>query len=118
MSTEVLFSDSSCEDEIHAAERELAAFFEAVKRLFGPRQARLAAEDWLYQADLTDSSHGATSRDWRVVTIAASTRLANRLTVETDHQMSLAASLLVSVSPETKVLPIPSSGCFPSAFPV
>ena len=45
MNTEVQFSYSNCADEVHAAERELAAFTGAVTKLFGPEQARLSAED-------------------------------------------------------------------------
>ena len=51
----------------------------------------------------------STSRDWRAVTIAASARLANRVTV-TLHRTPLVAST------DTKVSPIPSSNCFQSTL--
>jgi hypothetical protein len=116
MKTEESFGDSTCEDEIHAAEQELAAFIEAVKKLFGPRQARLAAEDWLNECNLLDNSLRSTSRDWRAVTVAASARMALRLTVEAHHEMSFAASPVAAVGTDTKLLPIPSSNCFASAL--
>jgi len=61
------------------AEREFSAFISAVKELHGPEQAQLSAVDWLDQLELMDRQPGSTSRHWRVVTIAASERLANRL---------------------------------------
>jgi hypothetical protein len=61
------------------AERELGAFIGAVTELFGPEQVRLAAEDWLDELLLMETLPGLTSRDWRLITIAASARLANRV---------------------------------------
>ena len=61
------------------AKRELGAFISAVTELFGSEQARLAAEDWLDELLLTEIQLGLTSRDWRLITIAASARLANRV---------------------------------------
>ena len=61
------------------AERELGAFISAVTELFGFEQARLAAEDWLDELSLMEALPGLTSRDWRLITIAASARLANRV---------------------------------------
>jgi hypothetical protein len=63
------------------AERELGAFISAVTELFGSGQARLAAEDWLDELLLIETVPGLTSRDWRFITIAASARLANRMTI-------------------------------------
>ena len=79
------YSNSTYEDEAHLAERELAAFLGAVKELYGPAQARLSAEDWLDESDLMDSPPRSAGRDWRAVTVAASARLANRLTTVKDH---------------------------------
>ena len=62
------------------AERELGAFISAVTELFGSEQATLAAEDWLDELVLMEALPGLTSRDWRSITIAASARLANRVT--------------------------------------
>jgi hypothetical protein len=61
------------------AERELGSFISAVTELFGSEQARLAAEDWLDELALMEALPGLTSRDWRLITIAASARLANRV---------------------------------------
>jgi hypothetical protein len=109
MDKEESFCNSTCEDQMDMAERELSAFIRAVTELFGPEQARLSTEDWLDELELKDSSLRATSRDWRAVTVAASARLANRGTSARDHR-TLAAST------DTKVLPILSSNCFASAL--
>jgi hypothetical protein len=74
-------SSSNCAIEIEIAERELSAFIRAVTQLFGPDEAKLSAEDWLDELELVGSQHRATSRNWRVVTIATAARLANRLAV-------------------------------------
>lgn len=74
------FDRPTCTDVMTMAERELAAFISAVTELFGSGQARLSAEDWLDELELMDSLPGSTSRDWRRVTVAASARLASRLT--------------------------------------
>src|SRR6266481_9054903 len=60
------------------ADRELGAFISAVTELFGPEQARLAAEDWLDELVSMETLPGLTSRDWRLITIAASARLLAR----------------------------------------
>ncbi len=70
----------NCADLITMAERELGAFFTAVTELFGSEQARLSAKDWLDELELMDSLPGSASRDWLRVTLAASARLASRLT--------------------------------------
>ena len=86
------FSTLAYMDQMHMAERELGAFVRAVTKLFGPEQARLAAEDWLDEAEDRDSPPRSTNRDWRTVTVAASARLANRFTVTQNHPTPLAAS--------------------------
>ena len=63
-----------------AAEQELAAFFNAVKQLFGREQAELSAKDWLDELARIDGLSSST-RDWRLVTIKASARLATRVNV-------------------------------------
>jgi len=63
---------------MNRAERELAAFFRAVKELFGPEQAELAVEDWLQELVAIDGPPVAT-REWRRVTVNAARRLAGRL---------------------------------------
>ena len=67
------------------AERELGAFIRAVTELFGPEQARLAAEDWVDELELMDALPGPTRRDWGSVTIAASAQLARRLNTGVDR---------------------------------
>jgi len=88
------------------AERELGAFITAVTELFGPEQARLAAEDWVDELELMDALAGPTRRDWGSVTVAASAQLARRLNTDVDRPTPRVAST------DTKVSPIPSSNCF------
>ena len=109
MDKENSFSNSTCEDQIKMAERELSAFILAVTQLFGSEQARLSTEDWLHQLELKDSAPRTTSRDWRAVTVAASARLASRVTGARDHRTLPAAT-------DSKVLPILSSNSFASAL--
>jgi hypothetical protein len=73
------FSDLICQDQIRQAERELSSFVSAVTKLYAPQQAMLSAQDWLDESELIYSSPLFTERNWRAVTIAASTRLAQRL---------------------------------------
>jgi hypothetical protein len=109
MDKEESFCNSTCEDQVDMAERELSAFISAVTELFGPEPARLSTEDLLDESELMDSGPRATSRDWRAVTVAASARLANRGTRVRDHR-TLAAST------DRKVSPILSSNCFGSVL--
>jgi hypothetical protein len=88
------------------AERELGAFIRAVTDLFGPEQARLAAEDWVDELESMDALPGPTRRDWGSVTVAASAHLARRLNIDVDRPTPSVAST------DTKVSPIPSSNCF------
>jgi hypothetical protein len=67
------------------AERELGAFIRAVTELFGPEQARLAAEDWVDELELMDALPGPTRCDWGSVTVAASAQLARRLNTDADR---------------------------------
>jgi hypothetical protein len=89
MKMEESFCNSTYEDQIHIAERELSAFIRAVTQLFGPEEAKLSVEDWLDESELVDSPPRSTSRDWRAVSVAASARLAKRLTAA-QHQRILA----------------------------
>jgi hypothetical protein len=101
--------NSTCADQIHLAERELASFIGAVKELFGPEQALLSGDDWLDESELMDSPPRSTSRDWRAVTVAASARLASRLTVARDDRA-------FGASTNTNVSAIRSSNCFTCAL--
>jgi hypothetical protein len=60
------------------AERELSAFFNAVTELYGSEQAKASADDWLYELMTSDDLPDST-REWRMVTIAAATQLASRM---------------------------------------
>jgi hypothetical protein len=106
MNSQAHFRNSAYANHMHIAERELSAFIGAVTQLFGPEEAKLSAEDWFDESELMDSPPRSTSRDWRAVTVAASGKLANRLTVARHQRTSLVAPT------DTKVSPIPSSNCF------
>jgi hypothetical protein len=82
-----------------SAERAVGAFIQVVTDSFGPDEARRAAEDWLQELESMDLARELTTCDWRVITIAAATRMAVRL--------STAPS-------DTKVSPIRSSNCLAS----
>jgi hypothetical protein len=71
-------SDHPCPDLTLMAERELSAFFNAVTQLFGSEQAELSAKDWLRELIVVDGLPVST-REWRLITAKASTRLASRL---------------------------------------
>ena len=87
------------------AERELGAFIRAVTELFGPEQARLAAEDWVDELEFVDILPEPGGRDWRSFTIAAAARLAKRLNVDADRRTPR------DTPADTKVSPILSSNC-------
>jgi hypothetical protein len=90
MKTEESLCNSTYEDQINMSELELSAFISAVTQLFGPEEAKLSAEDWLDESELEDSPARSTSRDWRAVSVAASARLAKRLTAAQHQRTSLA----------------------------
>jgi hypothetical protein len=64
---------------VSVAERELSKFVDSVGDLFGPDQTRFLTEIWLDTVASMDRMPGPTSPDWRLVTVAASARLAKRL---------------------------------------
>ena len=71
--------DPTCGDLMTMAEQELAAFFSAVTELFGSEQAQLAAEDWLQEL-VAVNDLPASTRQWRLLTVKVSARLASRVT--------------------------------------
>src|SRR5580704_2073223 len=73
-------SDHPCTDLTLMAERALSAFFNAVTQLFGSEQAELSAKDWLQEMIVVERLPAST-REWRLITAKASTRLASRLSV-------------------------------------
>ena len=89
--------NANCTDLMTAAERELAAFLDAVTELYGAEEAELAAEIWLDELQGMNRLPGREGRDWRKVTISALARLAS----------SLAAT-------ELPAMPVPD--CSASAF--
>ena len=82
-----------CTDLATLAERELSAFFNTVIQLFGSEQAELSAEDWLQELTEIDELPTST-REWRLITAKASTRLASRVS---------ASSLSPSLSTERQI---------------
>ncbi|HEY1744624.1 MAG TPA: hypothetical protein VGG18_15760 [Granulicella sp.] len=65
---------------LRTAERELAAFYTAVLKTYGPEEAKAAASDWIEVLETVDCEPCAESEDWRPVTIAAASCLAARIT--------------------------------------
>jgi hypothetical protein len=57
------------------AEKELSAFISAVDKLFGAKQARQSALDWIEELELMDWPSGESIPDWRRATLGASARL-------------------------------------------
>ncbi|HWC16711.1 MAG TPA: hypothetical protein VG498_06835 [Terriglobales bacterium] len=89
MNQQDLFSGLTYDEQTHLAEREFSCFIAAVAQLCGQEQARLSEMDWLDEADSMDAPPFSTERDWRAVTIAASTRLASRFAVALTRQPAL-----------------------------
>jgi hypothetical protein len=77
--------DPTCGDLITMAERELAAFFNAVTELFGSEQALLSAEDWLQEVmaininDRPINDLPTSTSQWRRLTLKVAARLASRV---------------------------------------
>ncbi len=67
-------SNPGCADLMTMAERELSAFFNAVRQLFGSEQAELSAQDWLHELIEIDGLP-TSAREWRLITARVSTRL-------------------------------------------
>jgi len=70
--------DLNCAGATAMAERELAAFFRAVTKLFGAELAELSAEEWLEELQAADRLPTA-AREWRRITLSALRRLAARV---------------------------------------
>jgi hypothetical protein len=67
------------------AETELAAFYEAVFRRYGLKEARKSAQDWIEELETMDWPVDWDLTNWRHVTIAAADCLALRII---DHSPS------------------------------
>lgn len=85
MAEHELFCNPIYEEQAQLAERELSSFIAAVTELYGSEQARLSEQDWLDESEVTGTPSLSTESPWRAVTIAASVRLAGRLSVIADH---------------------------------
>ena len=86
----------TCADLLKMAERELAAFFSAVTELFGSEQANLSAKDWLDElASINDLP--ASTREWRLLSVNVSARLASRVNAQKKPSMNCVAKLLANV---------------------
>jgi len=64
---------------ITTAETELAAFYEAVFRRYGLKEARKATHDWIEELETMDWPADCDLPNWRHVTIAAADCLALRI---------------------------------------
>jgi hypothetical protein len=71
-------SNHPCPELATMAERELSAFFNAITQLFGSEQAKLSTEDWLQELIEVDGLP-TSAREWRLITLKVSTRLASRV---------------------------------------
>jgi hypothetical protein len=72
--------DLGCAEIMKMAERELAAYVNAVT-LFGAKQAQLAARDWMQELE-TINALPLVPREWRAITINAAGRRATRLLIQ------------------------------------
>ena len=64
---------------IATAERELAAFYEAVFRQYGLKEAKKAAQDWIEELETMDWPADWILPNWHQVTIVAANCLAFRI---------------------------------------
>jgi hypothetical protein len=67
------------DEAISAPKRELLNFIDSVAMLIGPGSTRILTEIWLDELACMDCIPEPNSRDWRMVSLAASARLASRL---------------------------------------
>jgi hypothetical protein len=68
-----------------AAERELASFYGAIERKYGPEEARKAADDWIDEVETMEWPLDGVLPNWRRVTIVAADRLAYRVLQHTPN---------------------------------
>jgi hypothetical protein len=61
------------------AETELTAFYQAVFRQYGPKEARKSVQDWIEELETMDWPADWVLPNWHQVTIAAADRLAFRI---------------------------------------
>jgi hypothetical protein len=70
---------AACEQPITMAERELRSFVGSVIDLLGSEGAKVLEDIWLNELAEMERTPELTSPQWRLVSIAASSRLAGRL---------------------------------------
>ena len=68
------------ETDLRTAEKELAAFYTAVLKTYGPEEAIAAAMDWIESLETMDCVADGDASGWRPVTIAAAACVAARVT--------------------------------------
>jgi hypothetical protein len=66
-------------DLLMKAERELAAFYAAVVRRYGPGGARRAAYDWIKEMETVNRPSNGAVPNWRHVSIVAANCLSSRV---------------------------------------
>ena len=66
-------------DLMLTAERELASFYEAIEKSYGPKEARKAARDWIDEVATMDWPVDGVLPNWRRVSIVAADCLASRI---------------------------------------
>jgi hypothetical protein len=66
-------------DLLMTAERELAAFYMAVVRRYGPGEARRAAYDWIREMEIMNWPSDGAVPNWRRVSIAAANCVSSRV---------------------------------------
>jgi hypothetical protein len=66
-------------DIMLAAERELASFYEAIEKRYGPKEARKAARDWIDEVAIMHWPVDGMLPNWRHVSIVAADSLASRI---------------------------------------
>ena len=66
-------------DLMLTAEKELASFYEAIKKRYGPKEARNAAYDWIDEMATMDWPADGVLPNWRRVSIVAADCLASRI---------------------------------------
>ena len=90
------YPDTECTELMVSAERELAAFFRAVKELFGPEQAEHSAQDWLRELE-AKKTLPASGREWRSITTTVARQLARRVnSLSNELQLSFAETSALS----------------------
>ena len=63
---------------LNLAEKELAAFAQAVCEMFGPEHVGQSFQDWIEELELLDWPQDKHAPNWRHVTVVAASRLASR----------------------------------------